>query len=126
LNNNYYTLLEDPRWQKKRLRIFKRDGYKCTVCGRKQRIEVHHTFYYSDHSAPWEYPDNSLLTLCNNCHKEYHEFNEIEIKERPKRFKKDRKKFKRRHKNKQADKLARILRSHEAFLNKFKTRKKYL
>lgn len=29
----YAKKLMDPRWQKKRLEIFKRDGWKCQNCG---------------------------------------------------------------------------------------------
>jgi hypothetical protein len=76
----YLEKLTDPRWKRKALKIIKRDGYKCTVCGGKNKLEVHHTFYYDDYPDPWIYPDESLLTVCRKCHKEHHEFNEIEIK----------------------------------------------
>jgi 5-methylcytosine-specific restriction endonuclease McrA len=91
LNSEYIKLLSDPRWHKKRLRIFKRDGYKCTVCGKKQRIEAHHTFYYEDYREPWLYPNSSLITLCKNCHKEYHLHNEVPVIPPPFRKKKDKK-----------------------------------
>ncbi len=33
---------------------------------------VHH-FYYIKGKKVWEYPDKHLITLCDDCHKFYHE-----------------------------------------------------
>jgi len=89
---SYLDLLNALQWEKKRKKILKRDGYKCTVCGSSKNLRVHHTFYYKNHIKPWEYPDKSLLTLCNDCHYEYHIKVEVEIKESPR--------LKKKHKNK--------------------------
>lgn len=35
-------------------------------------MHVHHKFYVQN-KLPWEYDDNALITLCNNCHFELHE-----------------------------------------------------
>ena len=80
---SYLDLLKSPKWYHKRRNIILRDGNKCTVCGRNILLIVHHTFYYEDFPDPWLYPDYSLLTLCNKCHKDWHEYNEIVIKKRP-------------------------------------------
>src|SRR4051812_4429925 len=54
----------DPRWQKKRLEIMQRDEFSCRKCGNDQAtLNVHHTFY-SPGRDPWDYPDASLVTLC--------------------------------------------------------------
>lgn len=64
----YYELLKHPKWQEKRLRIMERAGFKCEWCYIEDKIlHVHHT-YYEKNAAPWEYPDNSLLCLCESCH----------------------------------------------------------
>ena len=34
-------------------------------------FHVHHTYYIFD-SAPWQYPDEALITLCSQCHFELH------------------------------------------------------
>lgn len=34
-------------------------------------LDVHHT-YYVDGKLPWEYPDESLKTLCRSCHEFQH------------------------------------------------------
>ena len=79
--SDYSDLLENPLWLNKRKNILERDDNKCTVCGSKKNLQVHHTFYYKDQIAPWKYPDDSLLTLCKGCHQNWHEHSEIEIKE---------------------------------------------
>jgi len=64
----YYEKLKDPRWQKKRLEIMERDGWRCAYCDdTKSTLTVHHTFYKMD-ADPWDYPSESLLTLCQKCH----------------------------------------------------------
>jgi hypothetical protein len=67
---SYYEKLRDPRWQKKRLEIMERDGFECTDCGSTTKpLNVHHG-YYEKGKDPWEYPANSLTTLCEDCHKQ--------------------------------------------------------
>ena len=100
LKADYADKLLDPRWIKKREKIIKRDGYRCTVCGAEKDLIVHHTFYYSTYPAPWEYPDNSLLTTCRECHYEYHYHHEVEIRELPKKRKGKAKRLKKAKKKK--------------------------
>ena len=65
----YYQKLKDPRWQIKRLEIMKRDGFMCRLCyDNKSTLNVHHCFYEYGND-PWDYPTESLLTLCEPCHK---------------------------------------------------------
>ena len=35
-------------------------------------LNVHHRYYVKD-KLPWEYPDEALVTLCEDCHKKLHE-----------------------------------------------------
>lgn len=66
----YRTLLRDPRWQKRRLQIFEHDDWRCQQCGATEReLQVHHRWYQRG-AAPWESPEEALLTLCVSCHKE--------------------------------------------------------
>lgn len=61
-----------PKWQMRRLEIMKRDGAKCRECGRDDiTLNVHHAYYVSNREV-WDYPDFSLTTLCEDCHKEKH------------------------------------------------------
>jgi hypothetical protein len=65
----YYELLRDPRWQKKRLQIMDRAGFRCEHCDEDpQTLNIHHS-YYEKGLKPWEYPDESLHCLCEKCHK---------------------------------------------------------
>ena len=66
----YGEKLQDPRWQKKRLKIMERDGWTCQGCGDKQRtLHVHHIKYDGE---PWEIEDQYLTTLCGECHEYEH------------------------------------------------------
>src|SRR5437016_1991470 len=62
-----------PKWQKKRLKIVEAAGFKCQECGADDVIlNVHHS-YYKNGRAVWDYPDESLKCLCENCHKKIQE-----------------------------------------------------
>lgn len=66
---SYFELLKDPRWQRKRLEIMERDWFACRICGDdKTTLNVHHQFYLSK-LKPWEYENDTLMTLCEPCHK---------------------------------------------------------
>jgi hypothetical protein len=68
----YSEKLQDPRWQKKRLEIMSRDGFACRKCqSETSSLTVHH-FYYVARRNPWEYPRNSMVTICRDCHQEAH------------------------------------------------------
>ncbi len=64
----YREKLLDPRWQRKRLEVLGRDNFSCQDCGTtKKTLHVHHC-YYERGKDPWDYPAESLLTLCCDCH----------------------------------------------------------
>lgn len=63
---------KDPRWQKKRLEIMGRDLFTCQRCGDNTKtLHVHHA-YYEKNRKVWDYPNYTLVTLCNDCHKHNH------------------------------------------------------
>jgi hypothetical protein len=65
---SYSDLLKDPRWQKKRLEILQRDGWKCQKCGDdEETLHVHH-LSYTPNTMPWEYGESNYITLCGMCH----------------------------------------------------------
>ena len=69
-NQNYAEQVKDPRWQRKKNSILERDGYMCRNCGNdKNTLHVHHQYYEFGKNI-WDYPDESLITLCEDCHKE--------------------------------------------------------
>jgi len=66
----YAEKLKDPRWQKKRLEVMQRDDFTCRGCqDTKNALNVHHC-YYLPRTAPWDYPEKDLVTLCESCHNE--------------------------------------------------------
>lgn len=63
----YREKLQDPRWQKKRLGILERDGFKCALCGDTETtLHVHHKHYNG--CDPWNIHEDALVTLCVTCH----------------------------------------------------------
>lgn len=87
----YEKLLQDERWQDKRRAILQRDKYCCTKCGSEINLQVHHKYYnkYPDGKKvnPWDYPNDALITLCNDCHKEVHKNKKIKTYYRSRKIK---------------------------------------
>lgn len=72
--SEYTEKLKDPRWQKKRLEVFQRDGFKCLCCeDAATTLHVHHLIYSK--GDPWDAPMDTLETLCEDCHDFREEFN---------------------------------------------------
>lgn len=70
---NYSDKLKDPRWQRRRLEIMKRDNFSCVNCGDKEtQLQIHHLEYSSN---PWDIEDDKLITLCEPCHGEFTRIN---------------------------------------------------
>lgn len=68
--SEYAQKLRDPRWQKMRLEVMQRDEFRCQGCfDAEETLNVHHN-YYTPGNAPWDYPKESLVTLCETCHEE--------------------------------------------------------
>ena len=68
ISMSYAIKLKDPRWQKKRLEIMKRDDFKCKSCSASDKqLHVHHN-YYEYGIEIWDYDDDCYETLCYDCH----------------------------------------------------------
>jgi RNA-directed DNA polymerase len=54
-------------WTEIRAQVPRRDGWKCRICGKGERIEVHHI-------RPWQagmtHELSNLITLCAACHRQ--------------------------------------------------------
>jgi hypothetical protein len=81
---NYKKQYLNPKWKELSKRIKVRDSFTCQhpYCKLKVvnnfniELNVHHTFYWTDKRIPvWEYPDDSLITLCWFHHKVIHQIN---------------------------------------------------
>lgn len=72
---SYEEKLKNPLWQKKRLEIMSRDNFSCKVCGcgikNGTPLNVHHLKYLRN-TDPWDYDNNLLITLCEECHRKIH------------------------------------------------------
>lgn len=64
--------LERYEWKTKRLNILNRDQHKCKICNSNKNLNVHHMLYFPKKSA-WDYEDDYLISLCENCHTIEHE-----------------------------------------------------
>lgn len=77
---DFQKQIKHPNWQKKRLEILERDEYICQNChSENETLNVHH-FFYKQKTLLWDYDESCLMTLCNACHKEWHDCND-KIKE---------------------------------------------
>ena len=73
MGKTYSEKLKDPRWQKKRLEVLEKAGWKCEWCECDGKtLNVHHGRYEKD-MEPWEYSILELHALCDECHKKRHE-----------------------------------------------------
>lgn len=70
-NKTYQEKLRDPKWQKIRLKILNRDEWSCQKCyDTEKTLHVHHRRYSNEYKDPWDYPENLLVTLCEDCHQQ--------------------------------------------------------
>lgn len=73
---SYTEKLKDPRWQRRKYEIMEAANWRCEHCCRmEQTLVVHHLLYLRGRQ-PWEYPNELLICLCNQCHDEKHEAEE--------------------------------------------------
>ena len=64
--SRHHAAIAGRRWQAARRAAFKRDGYRCTGCGRHGRLEAHHIERLADGGAP--YALENIATYCRACH----------------------------------------------------------
>lgn len=58
--------------KKARRRAYKRDGYKCNICGKGSRnLNAHHLDSFADNEDK-RFDFNNLVTLCKKCHIGFH------------------------------------------------------
>ena len=65
------TIFQRAPTKKQRIRILKRDKYRCKICGRSPKNNVDITLHLH-HIRPWSERglthDGNLITLCHTCH----------------------------------------------------------
>lgn len=62
----------DPRWLEFRNKIFERDAFTCQLCGETSKPLVGHHLSYIKGKEVWEYPEDMVITVCRDCHAEWH------------------------------------------------------
>ena len=65
-----HVRLHARRWATVRRFVFKRDGYRCVMCGRAGRLECDHINPLEREPGQDPYDVNGLQTLCRRCHVE--------------------------------------------------------
>lgn len=65
---SYRAYLRGAVWAQKRAAAIARAGYRCQVCNRSGRLEVHHR----DYSVCGHESEADLLVLCQECHALFH------------------------------------------------------
>ena len=69
----YREKLQDPRWQKMRLKAFERDQWACQTCSAEDKpLHAHHKVYKEFAEGPWDCDLVDLVTLCGDCHDHLH------------------------------------------------------
>jgi len=61
--------LDRQSYDQLRRKVLQRDGWKCQVCGSRQKLQVHHQ---QRRSQQGDDDDSNLITLCAECHEEVH------------------------------------------------------
>jgi len=68
---DYDEYLMSAEWQVLRRRIMARDGFSCRICGKEEKLAVHHLTY----DRLGREKDEDLITLCggdDGCHRAIH------------------------------------------------------
>jgi hypothetical protein len=66
----YSDKLKTWEWEEFRERQLELAEHMCWVCGTRDRLNVHHLTYHS--GEPWEYSDDQVRVLCEECHRAIH------------------------------------------------------
>jgi 5-methylcytosine-specific restriction endonuclease McrA len=64
----YAEYLRTAHWQRQRALALDQAGHTCDLCGRPDRLEVHHRTY---ERVGFE-RQRDLIVLCHDCHRDHH------------------------------------------------------
>lgn len=70
MSEGYREYIQSQSWRIRRRIFIRKAGYKCKICGAKNKtLHVHHLTYrnFGDEQ------DDDIVVLCEDCHKEVHE-----------------------------------------------------
>ncbi len=63
--------LDREDYNRLKLEILERDGWKCQQCGRREQLQIHHIVRRSQAGADCE---QNLIVLCSECHHSLHAY----------------------------------------------------
>ena len=66
--SRHHAALSSRRWEAVRRIVFKRDGYRCVMCGKAGRLECDHINSMQREPGQDPYDPNGCQTLCRTCH----------------------------------------------------------
>jgi len=79
IKNMPKSIFQKAPTKKQRMRILKRDNYKCKICGRSPS-DITDITLHVHHIKPWSEGgltlDNNLITICHTCHEGLNPHNE--------------------------------------------------
>lgn len=71
--DNFKDQYNSEKWEKKRREIYRRDNWHCRICDvTRVKLNAHHLYYDKDKNI-WDYDNECLVTLCDNCHDKIHD-----------------------------------------------------
>ena len=76
----YKKFLVSKYWLSVKRVVLKRDNNKCAKCGTTIKLRVHHLTYKNHFNEHNHLED--LITLCDSCHRNIHNIDEIKLIER--------------------------------------------
>jgi hypothetical protein len=76
LKEKYQQYLRSSDWEEKSSEARKLANFKCCVCGKKAKLQVHHIWYGSWYDVS---PEEDLLVLCGGCHQLAHTYDVINV-----------------------------------------------
>lgn len=82
---SYSDKLKFNEWKEKKDLIFFRDRYRCMLCDDDTKLLHCHHKKYINGTFPWEYDDSLLITLCEECHKKFHNIEDVLVEKRTKK-----------------------------------------
>ena len=65
MSKNHHAL-NKKRWALVRQIVFRRDGYRCMKCGKRGRLEAHHSPPLTAGADPYDV--TGIFTYCRTCH----------------------------------------------------------
>ena len=77
----YFDFIKSKYWGEVRKKVLIRDKRKCTKCGAKRFLHIHHKSYRNHYNEHEHLED--LITLCRECHGEVHKLIDKKAKKKP-------------------------------------------